>query len=54
MHAYEKSNETLPEKEDFYSHLNIKDIIDADYKHAKRNCKDFQIKHLGEYRDYKS
>ena len=27
-----KSNETsLPEKEDFYSHLNIEDITDADY-----------------------
>ena len=24
-------NETLPEKEDFYSHLNIEDITDADY-----------------------
>ena len=30
-----KFNETLlPEKEDFYSHLNI-DITDADYTHAK-------------------
>ena len=24
------------EKEDFYSHLNMEDIIDADYAHAKR------------------
>ena len=48
----EKFNETsLPEKEDFYSHLNMGDITDADYAHAKRVCKDFEIKHLGEYHD---
>ena len=48
----EKFNETtLPEKDEFYSNLNMEDIIDADYMHAKRVCKDFEIKHLGEYRD---
>ena len=26
-------------------------IMDADYAHAKRVCKDFEIKHLGEYQD---
>ena len=32
-----KTNDTLlPEKEDFYSHLNIDDITDFDYTHAKR------------------
>ena len=41
----------LPEKEDFYNYLNIEDITDADYAHAKRVCKDFEIKHLGEYHD---
>ena len=31
-----KLNETsLPEKEDFYSHLNMEAITDADYAHAK-------------------
>ena len=31
-----KFNETtLPDKEDFYNHLNISDITDADYAHAK-------------------
>ena len=31
---WEKSNEmSLPEKEDFFSHLNMEDISDADYKH---------------------
>ena len=45
MDDWEKFNETtLPEKEDFYSHINIEDISDADYAHAKRVCKDFKIK----------
>ena len=40
-------NETsLPEKEDFYSHFNMESITDADYVHAKRLCKDFEIKNL--------
>ena len=48
-----KFNETsLPEKEDFYGHLNMEDITDADYAHAKRVCKNFEIKHLGEYHDF--
>ena len=52
MDEWEKFNETsLAEKEDFYSHLNMEDITDADYKYAKRVCKDFEIKHLGEYHD---
>ena len=42
---WEKFNETSsPEKEDFYSHLNMEDITDADYAHAKRVCKYFEIK----------
>ena len=42
MDDWEKLNETtLPEKEGFYSHLNMEDITDADYAHAKRVCKDF-------------
>ena len=32
---------SLFEKEEFYSHLNMEDITDADYAHAKRVCKDF-------------
>ena len=52
MDDWEKFNETsLPEKEDFYSHLNMEDITDVDYAHAKRICKDFEIKNLGEYLD---
>ena len=41
----------LHEKEDFDSHLNMEDITDADYEHAKRVCKDFEIKKIGEYYD---
>ena len=42
---WEKSSETsLPEKQYFYSHLNMEDITDSDYLHTKRVCKDFEIK----------
>ena len=52
MDGWEKFSKTsLPEKEDFYSHLNMKDITDADYAHTKRVCKEFEIKNLGEYHD---
>ena len=52
MDDWEKLNETsLPEKEDFYSHLNMEDITNADYVHRKRVCKNFKIKSLGEYDD---
>ena len=52
MDGWENFNETsLPEKDKFYSNINMKDIINADYMHAKTVCKDFEIKHLGEYRD---
>ena len=29
----------------------MEDITDADYAHAKRVCKDFEIKNLAEYHD---
>ena len=29
----------------------MEDIADADYIHAKRICKDFEIKKLGQYHD---
>ena len=45
MDVWGKFNETtLPEKEELYSNLNVEDITDADYMHAKRLCKDFQTK----------
>ena len=29
----------------------MEDITDADYAHAKRVCKDFELKNVGEYHD---
>ena len=52
MDDRERFNETsLPEKEDFHSHLNMEDISDANYAHTKIVCKDFEIKKIGEYHD---
>ena len=43
MDDWEKLNKTsLPEEEDFYSHLNMIDIIDVDYEHTKRFFKDYE------------
>ena len=37
MDDREKSNEkSLHEKEDFYSHINMEDITDADYAHTQK------------------
>ena len=37
MDDWEKFSKTLlPEKEDFHTYLNIEDITDADYAHAKK------------------
>ena len=48
----EKFNESsLPEKEDFYSPLNMEDIIDSGCTQAKSVCKNFEMKNLGEYHD---
>ena len=42
MNDWEKVNEKLLlEKEEFYSNLNIENIIDSDYNHVKRICDDF-------------
>ena len=47
-----KNHETsLPGKDDFYSHLKMEDITDANYVHAKRVCKDWEIKKLSECHD---
>ena len=53
MDDWEKFNETsLPEKEDFFSHLDMEDIIYRDYAHAKRVCKTFEKNNLGKYHDF--
>ena len=50
MSKWKKTNETsLPEKEGFYSNLNMEDITDVDYAHAKTVCEGFEIKNLGKY-----
>ena len=52
MDVWVKFNETsLPNKKTFYSHLNMEDITDSNCMHAKRVCKGFEIKNLGEYHD---
>ena len=52
MDDWRKFNEaTLPEREEFYSNLNMEEIPEVDYMHRKRVCKDFEIKGLGEYHD---
>ena len=38
-------------KEEFNSNLNMKHVTDGDHMHAKRVCKNFEIKKLGEYND---
>ena len=45
------SKTLLPEKQDFYSHLYMDYITDVDYVHAKKVCKNFEIKNLGQYHD---
>ena len=39
---------SLPEKEDFHSHLNMEDISDT---HTNGVCKDFETENLGKYHD---
>ena len=55
MDEWEKSNKSnklsLPEDEEFHSHLNMEDITDADYMYTERVCEDFEIKSLGEHHD---
>ena len=49
----ERFDETsLPDKEAFYSSLNIEDITDVDYRHAKKVFKNFNNKNLGDYYDF--
>ena len=49
---WEKFDETsLPNKEYFYSNLNMEDINDIDYRHAYNVFKRFELENLGEYHD---
>ena len=57
MDSWERFDETsLPDKEAFYSNLNMEDITDVDYRHAKRvfnevALKSLNNKNLGDYHD---
>ena len=52
MDSWERFNETsLPDKESFYSNLNMEDISDVDYKHAKIVFKYLINKNFGDYHD---
>ena len=52
MDNWERFNEILlPNKEAFYSNLNLEDIADTDYRHANKVFKEFKLKNLGEYHD---
>ena len=52
MNDWKKFNGiSLHEKEDFYSHLNMEDITNEDYSHARRVCKGFKIKKIEKYHD---
>ena len=44
MDSWERFDEILlPTKEDFYSILNMEEIIDVDYRHAKKVFKEFKM-----------
>ena len=50
MDSWERFNETsLPDKEVFYSSLNMENFTDIDYRHANRVFMTFKLKNLGEY-----
>ena len=50
--SWERFDETsLPDKEAFYSSLNMEGITSVDYRHAKRVYKEFKLKSLGDYHD---
>ena len=52
MDNWERFDETLlPDKESFYSSLNIENIDDIDYRHGNNVFKKFKLTNLGEYHD---
>ena len=52
MDGWERFNETLlPDKEAFYSNLNMEYFTDVDYSHTKRVFKNLSNKNLDDYHD---
>ena len=52
MDSWERFDEaSLPDKEAFYSSLNMEDITNVDHRHAKRVFKSLNNKNLGDYHD---
>ena len=52
MDNWERFDETsLPDKESFYSSLNMENIDDIDYRQDNNVFKNFKLKNLGQYHD---
>ena len=52
MESLERFNETsLPNKDVFYSNLNMEDITEVDHRHAKSVFKSLNNKSLDDYHD---
>ena len=52
MDSWDKfSEDKLPDKDKFYSKLNMDGVNDKDYEHACKVWKEFGIKNMGEYHD---
>ena len=50
--SWERFDETsMPDKETFYSSLNMESITSVDYRNAKRIRKEFKSKNLGDYHE---
>ena len=51
MNSFDKFNEKLPTKENFFSIMNNEHISNKDYQHAKTVWETFNLKTMGEYHD---
>ena len=51
MDSWQRFDETLPDKEAFYSSLNMEDITDVYYRHGKTVFEYLINKNLGDYHD---